>query len=319
MAVLVSVASGKGGVGKSVLVSNLGLLMARLGRDVVMADLDTGSADLATLFGEFRVRSSLESFMKREVGSLTDALVPIAAAPKLRLLAGSGDSLATANPVYATKQRILRHLRELPADVVLLDIGAGVGFNQLDFFLAGDVQVVVTTPDPTALMDAYRFIKLAAMRKMVTLLSRNLTHRRALSKRDFASIAEVRTALEEEGARTDELHKVDELAQSFAPKLVLNRASRGGRVNFVRVQKLLYEYTNAKLTVLGEVPQDELVEESVRGYLPVAVGYPGSSAVLAMKGVAGQLLSECAVMASASGDKVPWEDCLEQQEEVAAQ
>ena len=152
MANLITVASGKGGVGKSVLVSNLGWLLASLGHETVIADLDTGAADLAVMFGEFKVQKSLNDFMQREVDTLEESLTPVNGVPGLKLLAGSGETLATANPAYATKQRIIRHLRGLPAEWVIVDIGAGAGFNQLDYFLCGDLKVVVTTPDPTALI-----------------------------------------------------------------------------------------------------------------------------------------------------------------------
>jgi len=57
----------------------------------------------------------------------------------------------------------MKHFQELEADVVVLDIGAGTSYHALDFFLMADIHLAVATPEPTAILDLYRFIKLAAI------------------------------------------------------------------------------------------------------------------------------------------------------------
>src|SRR5579885_467744 len=133
MATIISVASGKGGVGKSVLVGNLGLLLARRGRQVVLADLDVGGANLHILFGLFHPAATLTDFLNRTNDSLEAiAQAPFASLPNLRLLPGTGDTLATANMPYAKKKRLIRHLKDMPADVILVDIGACTNYHALD-------------------------------------------------------------------------------------------------------------------------------------------------------------------------------------------
>ena len=77
---------------------------------------------------------------------------------------GHRQPLATANLPYAKKQRLMRHLTNLDADIVLLDCPPGTSYQSLDFFLQGDAQVVVANPDPISVIELYRFLKLAAIR-----------------------------------------------------------------------------------------------------------------------------------------------------------
>ena len=96
--------------------------------------------------------------------SLDDVAQEVEWGAGLRLIAGTGQTLATANLPYAKKQRLIRHLRHLDADIVLLDCPPGTSYQSLDFFLQGDAQVVVANPDPISVIELYRFLKLAAIR-----------------------------------------------------------------------------------------------------------------------------------------------------------
>ncbi|HIF93359.1 MAG TPA: hypothetical protein EYQ60_09580 [Myxococcales bacterium] len=80
------------------------------------------------------------------------------------------------------KQRLLRHLATLDADVVIVDVGAGAGLHALDFFNSGDIRIVVTVPEPTASVDAYRFINLATVRESVTNVSTRNPDRRSFER-----------------------------------------------------------------------------------------------------------------------------------------
>ncbi|HEX2054963.1 MAG TPA: P-loop NTPase, partial [Nitrospiraceae bacterium] len=150
MATIISVGSGKGGVGKSVIAANLALLLAKAGRRVVLADLDVGGADAHILFGMLHPRLTLTDFIQRREESLEAIAQPTAAHHNLRIIPGTGETLATANLAYAKKQRLIRHFRRLDADVILVDIGAGANYHALDFFLLADHCLAVATPDPTS-------------------------------------------------------------------------------------------------------------------------------------------------------------------------
>lgn len=286
MATIISVASGKGGVGKSVLVGNLGLLLARRGLHVVLADLDVGGADLHILFGLLHPSATLSDFLRRRAGALEAVALPVPGQPRLRLLAGTGETLATANMPYARKRRLLARLREVPADVIVVDVGAGTSLHTLDFFLMADHHVTVATADPTSVLDLYRFIKLAAIRRVLAALVARDPAADELSDRDFSCVREV---LEVAGA-AGSAEQAEAALASFRPCLVLNRMTGRARVNTLQLRRLLQDYVGGDLAVLGEIPEDEAVVRSVRGFLPVVEAEPSAPAARAFARVADELL-----------------------------
>ncbi|MBC7840653.1 MAG: P-loop NTPase [Nitrospiraceae bacterium] len=296
MATIISIASGKGGVGKSVIAANLALLLAKKGKRVTLADLDIGGADIHILFGLMNPPLTLTDFLNRRVERLEDIAQALPVHSGLTLIPGTGDTLATANMPYAKKKRLIRHLKNLQSDVVIVDIGAGTSYHALDFFLMADHHVAVATPDPTSVLDLYRFIKLAAIRRvLVSFLARGAMAD-ALSDRDFCSVEEV---LEVAG-QTDEASRVvaETALRTFHPMLILNRLSGRAHVNVAALKKLLTEYIGGDLTLLGEIPDDPAMERAVRGYLPVVDREPAAPAAVALAAIADALLTRMACPAS---------------------
>ena len=288
MATIVSVGSGKGGVGKSVIAANLAMLLAKQGKRVVLADLDVGGADAHILFGILHPPLTLTDFVERRVERLEDVLQPISAHPFLHLLPGTGDTLATANLPYAKKKRLIRHFKQLKADLIIIDIGAGTSYHALDFFLMADHYLTVATPDPTSVLDLYRFIKLAAIRRVLSaFLSRDAVSE-ALSERDFDSIEEVIQAVGETDANARDT--AARMLKGFQPHLIVNRVSGKSRVNVLQLKKLLKEYVGGELALLSEIPDDPAMVRAIRGYLPVVEFEPTAPASVALEEAA-RLLS----------------------------
>ena len=145
-----AIGGGKGGVGKSVLAANLGVVLAKRRQRVVVVDADLGGANLHTLFGMPDPELTLSDYIDRNVPSLDD-IVLSTSVPGLHLVSGAHALLEMANPKHGQKSRILRHIQKLDADHVILDLGAGTGINVLDFFLAARKGVLVVVPEPTSM------------------------------------------------------------------------------------------------------------------------------------------------------------------------
>jgi flagellar biosynthesis protein FlhG len=281
---IVSVGSGKGGVGKSIVASNLALLMAREGKRVILADLDVGGANVNILFGHFKFKATLDDFLDRRISSLNDAAVKLNSLYDLKIIVGAGETLRSANLHYAKKVRLIRELRRMEADVVIVDVGPGTSYHSLDFFLLGDLQLAVTTADPTSVVDVYRFIKLSAIRKALSpFLQRDLITKN-IATQEFASIDHVLRAVEQidQDART----LVDRAIAGFKPCLILNRMSENSKINTRILRSLLKEYIGKDLNILGSIPEDEAVEQSVREFMPVVINAPNSPATASFKKVA---------------------------------
>ena len=290
MATIVSIASGKGGVGKSVVASNLGLLLARHGKRVVLVDLDIGGANLHILFGQLRPSKTLTDFVARKVETLEEVAQEVEWGAGLRLIPGTGETLATANMPYAKKQRVIRHLQRLDADIVLLDCPPGTNYQALDFFLQGDAQVVVANPDPTSVIELYRFLKLAAIRKVLThVLARDHGEAKiSLMEEEFASVDEVLAALGDDDFSTREA--AERALHAFNPLFVLNRTTPHSRLSIAYLQQVVSKFIGSELAMLGEIPADESVAQSMRDFQPVVDIAPQSPASKALEQIRHKLL-----------------------------
>lgn len=87
--------------------------------------------------------------------------------------------------------RLIRSFQDIRAGVIIVDIGAGTSYHALDFFLMTDHHLAVTTPDPTSVLDLYRFIKLAAIRRVLLMFVMQDVMPEEFTNRDYSSVEEV--------------------------------------------------------------------------------------------------------------------------------
>ena len=153
----VSIASGKGGVGKTSVAINLAAHLSKMGRQVVLLDADLGTANADVLCNLCPPRNLAHVVAGRS--SLEAAMVD--APGGFKLIAGASGLAQMAALNEDERLRLLRqmHRIERATDLMLIDTGAGVGPNVLGFAACADQLVVVTTPEPTAITDAYALVK----------------------------------------------------------------------------------------------------------------------------------------------------------------
>lgn len=276
-----AIGGGKGGVGKSFVATNLAVCMARNGRNVVIVDGDLGGANLDTLFGCQRPTKTLADFFDRRVERLADIAMPTGV-EGLALVAGDSDTLGSANPAHAQKLKLVRHLRTLPCDLVIVDLGAGTSFNTLDLYLAADVGVVVTTAEPTSVQNAFAFVKTATLRA--------LEQRTGVKRRDHDDGSLRRVAGEGANARA---------ALVRATSLVVNRAQPAeGR----RVANLLHDlakrFLGGQVRLAATIHEDPAATRSVRAMRPLVTLDPESPAAIDLQHAAAQLCAPTADVAT---------------------
>lgn len=154
---VITVTSGKGGVGKTNIVGNLAIAIQQLGKRVLILDGDLGLANIDIIFGlnpAFNI--------KHVISGEKDLCDVIVKGPEgvLIIPAGSG----VADLVHLTQGQKLNLLSEFDSleqdiDIFLIDTGAGISSNIIYFNIAADDRVVVATPEPTSITDAYALIK----------------------------------------------------------------------------------------------------------------------------------------------------------------
>jgi flagellar biosynthesis protein FlhG len=158
-----SIVSGKGGVGKTSIAVNLGIALSRLGEKVLILDADIGMGNVDILLGEmvkFDVLDALKTGRSfREI---------VVSSPYGIDIMMGGAELFGLESLDADKQaRIHKSLGVLEEyDVIIIDNGAGINRHSLAFTILSDEIILVTTPEPTAITDAYRVLKIVSLYKL---------------------------------------------------------------------------------------------------------------------------------------------------------
>src|SRR3954464_13872489 len=154
---VIAVTSGKGGVGKSNVAVNLAAQLASAGKSVVLLDADLGLAN-ADVLCNIDLPFNLAHVIARKK-ELKDVMVK--GPGGFKLIGGASGLARMADLSDDDRQRLVAALAELEfqADIILIDTGAGISPNVLSFTRAADHVLVLTTPEPTAITDAYAVIK----------------------------------------------------------------------------------------------------------------------------------------------------------------
>lgn len=292
---IIAVGGGKGGIGKSLISANVGIALAQRGAKVILVDADLGGANLHTCLGLPQPKVSLSDFVDRRVNRLEDVVVPTGL-DRLSIVSGALDTLDAANPKHGQKAKLIRHLRGLDVDYVLLDLGAGTSFNVLDFFLVADLGIVVLLPEPTSIENAYRFIKSAFFRRLqggadddgfAELVGKALAPRAgAPTKTPWDVANELRAKSPESAVR------LEQALSGFRPWLVVNQART--RADFdvgPTVAAAWKKFFGLELGYLGAVAYDDAVWQAVRGRRPLLKAFPQSPSAAAVLRVAENLIA----------------------------
>jgi flagellar biosynthesis protein FlhG len=292
---IIAVGGGKGGIGKSLLSANLGIALAQRGARVVLVDADLGGANLHTCLGIAQPAVTLSDFVERRADRVGDVAVPTGV-PGLSLVSGASDGLDAANPKHSQKAKLLRHLKALDVDYVVLDLGAGTSFNVLDFFLLADTGVVVMLPEPTSIENAYRFIKAAFFRKLqgdapgsdfAERVAAAIAPRDGRPARSPWDVVEELRPVDPAGAARLEL-----TLGAFHPWIIINQARTRSDFDVgPTVASAWKKFFGLELGYLGCVSHDDAVWQSVRARRALLHAFPDSAAASGVLHVAEKLVA----------------------------
>ena len=183
---IISVTSGKGGVGKTNIATNLGLAYAQIGKNVVVIDADLGLANVNVILG-CTPQYNLYHVIKKKK-SMKDIIIDTSYG--IKFVAGASGFSQIANMSEEDRTSFINELYELSnADVIIIDTSAGISRNVLAFLEASDEVIVVTTTEPTSITDAYGIIKTIVAEDNSD-LSLKLVVNRVSSAQDAKKIAE---------------------------------------------------------------------------------------------------------------------------------
>ena len=286
-ACLVAVGGAKGGVGKSMFATNLAVHLARTGSRTVVVDLDLGGANQHLYLGHRALlASTMNDFVKGRARTLAEVTVDTRYGPKL--IGGNSSELGSANLTHGRKIKMLRAIRDIDADYVILDLGGDTSYNIVDCFNLADFGIVVSTRESASYVGAYQFIKIALYRKLQRAFG---TESRFAAERDLDLERILKGLTSAEGANGRSIAALveDVRAQApaslplltrildyFRPYLVTNRIPQGFDVSaLVRsLQDVMQRWLSKDVRHLGTVTAQREIEASAIELVPVLAKHP---------------------------------------------
>jgi flagellar biosynthesis protein FlhG len=268
-----AVAGGKGGIGKTVLTAIMGITLASLGKKTVVVDADFSGPNLHNCMGIQNPPVSVKDFFSRKESNINNLLLDTQIS-NLRLLSGSVGVLGLANYRYWEKQKFIRHAHNIDADFILMDLGAGTSFNEIDLFLSADVGIVVATPEPPAIQESYNFISICLFRILQNIFRNESKLANIFSARqlllhtiDSQSLQSITGQI----LTTDDGYndKIRAIYKSFKPKLLMNMVeSQADCEEGLALQIASRDILNIEVDYAGYVPFDNRIRKAVKAMRP---------------------------------------------------
>lgn len=278
---IIPIASGKGGVGKTLVATNLAVALAQYGKRVVLADLDLGASNLHLTLGQSGVRTGIGTFLLDSNVKFDDIILPTEY-ENLLFIPGDAEIPGMANLKSGQKSKLIRRLYGVDADYLVADLGAGTNFNTLDFFLTSSRGMVVTTPTLTATLNAYLFLKNTVFRLMGN------------SFKKGSAAAEYLKGLQKEGTQLQRVYiprllekirqedpqsfeQFQETMRTFRPMMVMNMLEDPkDSKKAEKIRRSCREYLGIDMEHLGVIYFDHLQEVAQGSRLPIVAYKPGS-------------------------------------------
>lgn len=289
---IIAIGGAKGGIGKSVIAANLGVLLSSKGFKVALVDLDLGGANLHLCLGhKILLQQNINDFLKKRVQSLQEIMTRSEYGPFL--IGGDSSELGAANIDFARKLKLLRAIESINADFIILDLGGDTSYNIIDFFLKADYGIVLTTRDSASYIGAYHFLKAAMYRRFQRLFGPESKFKMYKNHELERLIHEATMPVGEGGPRTisDLLQKVkeeqpvyfpfiNEVIETFSAHLIVNKVPNRLLGNFdinpiiSRMQQVTRTWLAKEVNYLGSISQQPEIESSMIDLVPVIAKYP---------------------------------------------
>lgn len=281
---LVAVGGAKGGIGKSVFTTNLGVTLAGEGGKTIIADLDLGGANTHLYLGVTRLSKTLNDFLGNRFEKLDEIIVSTDYGPDI--IGGDSSALGAANIHFSKKMKLIQALHQLDADYVIADLGGDTSYNMLDFYNAAELHFVMTTCEPASYLDAYNFIKVSLLRKLM----RDNPVGAEEGHRDSRYVNIIKSFIGEKKGTINDLLKlmsteypegvrrVKRILNRYRPVLIINKTESSDDVSGVseRIRSVAGKMLSIEVETVMPLPFDKNIEMSTRELFPVMSKYPDS-------------------------------------------
>ncbi|WKC57920.1 P-loop NTPase [Borrelia sp. P9F1] len=290
---VIPVASGKGGVGKSLFSTNVAICLANESKKVLLVDLDLGGSNL---------HSMLNIIPRRGIGTFLKTRIPFkdiiteSGVKNLSFIAGDSDIPELANIATFQKRRIINNLKSLAYDYLIIDLGAGTTFNTIDFFLMSNRGVIVTIPTVTATMNAYLFLKNTIFRLISKVFTKETEGYKIISevKKDSNDLQKIyipNLLLKIENCDPENYEKLMSIFSRFSPFIVFNMLNTPDDIKKTeKILKSAKNYLNINLQSIGSIYKDEIIDKALNHKIPITIYKPTSLTSKSIKKIASKLI-----------------------------
>ncbi|GHV28522.1 ATP-binding protein [Spirochaetia bacterium] len=276
---IIPIASGKGGVGKSMVAANLAVAFAQAGKRTILVDLDLGASNLHLVIGHQAPQLGIGTFLGDPRSDFAKVITDTDL-PNLKFIPGDTEIPGTATLKVSQRQALVKRLLSLNADILILDLGAGTHQSILEFFLLSGQGIIVSAPTVTATLNAYVFLKNAVFRLMYTAFTKD--------SRAYAYLEKLR----KEGSGLQRLYlpkmleeiknidgksygKFKTHVDRLHPALIMNMAHDPKDADVaLKIRRSCEVYLDLKIELLGVIYQDALQDISLASRMPVTIYKP---------------------------------------------
>ena len=294
---IIPIASGKGGVGKSLIAANLAIAFAQAGQRVILADLDLGASNLHLVLGYQSPKAGIGTFLN-DTRSDFNAVIADTDVRGLRFIPGDTEIPGTANLKSSQLKALVKRFFALKddTDILILDLGAGTHQSILDFFLLSGQGIVVSAPAVTAVLNAYIFLKNSVFRMMSTIFDKGSAARAFLEQARKDGSGSQKLYIPKLLPQIQQIDppshkKFIERMANFHPRLIMNLIDDPKDADVaMKIRRSCEEYLDLKIEHLGIVYRDTLQDTALSSRLPILLYKPQSILSQAVYRIADKIL-----------------------------
>lgn len=275
---IIPIASGKGGVGKSLVSANLAVALGKLGKSVILADLDLGASNLHLVLGQQAPKAGMGTYLSGNADF--ENIILQTDYTNVRFIPGDSEIPGLTAMKLSQKNDVIKKLQSLESDFLILDLGAGTHTSILDFFLLSPQGIIVTAPTVTATLNGYLFLKNAVFRLMYNSFKKNSkaykfleslkSDSQSLQKLYIPKLIESIAAIDPGSASVFERRM-----KQFRPRLIMNMIDDPKDADKAqKIRRSCAEYLGLELEHLGVMYRDSLQDIALASRLPICIYKP---------------------------------------------
>ncbi len=283
---LIAFAAGRGGTGRSLIAANVAIYLAQAGKKVVAIDADPAGGPLHQLLGASRPPRGYGEMLRARVQDFGELITdtPIAG---VRLVGGESSIFGSLKTKQGAKT-VLAAIRSLEADYVVVDLGSPESTLTIDLWLAADLPVVVTLPDPASIEASYRFIKSSFVRKLRTTRGLDRVVSNPIGGGPPSAVDIYRTARDNGGPA----ERIKDEIRVYRPRFIVNQTRALSDLKLgLWMQAAAQRRLGHTFEYLGHVESDETVWLAARRRRPLLAEYPEAKVAKNIERITRRLLS----------------------------